>query len=32
MEKRLIRGFSQEEQETLRNYLRRMYENITEEE
>ena len=32
MEKRLVKGFTEEEQETLRNYLRRMYENLTEEE
>ena len=32
MERRLVKGFSEEEQETLRNYLRRMYQNITEEE
>ena len=29
MEKRLVRGFTQEEQETLRDYLRRLYENVT---
>lgn len=32
MERRLVKGFTAEEQETLRNYLQRMYENVTEEE
>ena len=32
MERRLVRGFSEEEQKTLRDYLRRMYENVTAEE
>ncbi len=32
MEKRMVRGFTEKEQETLRDYLRRLYENIVAEE